>query len=121
MVVAQVDDGHALVDDELPQVPPGRRVGARQRQAVRQLLGHSRWGRQGVNYEKILFTAIHITCLHVCMFASQQYSMSDFNSCLNHPTDPWRLLLLGQYPCVPDNGSIRLVLPKTDKHQMNIS
>ena len=118
MVVAQVDGGHPLFDDELPQVPSWRRLGARQRQAVRQLLGHSRWRRQGVNYKKILFTAVHITCLQ---FASQQYSMSDFNYCLNHPTDPWRLLLLGQYPRVPDNRSIWLALPKkTNQHKMNI-
>ena len=58
------------------------------------------------------------TTLHVYKFASQQYSMSDLNNCLNHPTDPWRLLFLGEYPRVPDTGSIRLVLPKTDK--MNI-
>ena len=62
MVVAQVDGGHPLVDDELPQVPPWRRLGARQRQAVWQLLGHSRWRRQGVNYKESLFTAVHITC-----------------------------------------------------------
>ena len=61
------------------------------------------------------------TAPYMWRLASQQYSMPDLNCCLNHPTDPWRLLLLGQYPCVPDNGSIRLVLPKTDKHQMNIS
>ena len=65
MVDVQVDVGHPLVDDELPQVPPWRRLGARQRQAVRQLLGHSRWRRQGENYKKILFTADHITCLQV--------------------------------------------------------
>ena len=46
--------------------------------------------------------------------------MSDFNCCLNHPTDPWRLLFLDQYPRVPDNRSIRLVLPKTEKHKMTI-
>ena len=66
MVDVQVDVGHLVVDDELPQVPPWRRVGARQRQAVRQLLGHSRWGRQGVDYTKISVTAVHITCLQVC-------------------------------------------------------
>ena len=66
MVDAQVDVGHPLVDDELPQVPSWRRLGARQRQAVRQLLGHSRWGRQGVDYKESLFTAVRITCLQVC-------------------------------------------------------
>ena len=55
------------------------------------------------------------TTLHVCKFASQQYSMSDLNCRLNHPTDPWRLLFLGEYPRVSYTGSIRLVLPKTDK------
>ena len=66
MVDVQVDVGHLVVDDELPQVPSWRRVGARQRQAVRQLLGHSGWRRQGVNYKKMLITAVHITCLQVC-------------------------------------------------------
>ena len=61
MVDVQVDVGHPLVDDELPQVPSWRRLGARQRQAVRQLLGHSRWRRQGVDYKESLFTAVHIT------------------------------------------------------------
>ena len=38
--------------------------------------------------------------------------MSDLNCRLNHPTDPWRLLFLGGYPRVPDNGSIWLALTK---------
>ena len=59
--------------------------------------------------------------LHVCKFASQQYSMSDFNYCLNHPTDPWRLLFLSQHPRVSDNGSIWLALPKkTNQQKMTI-
>ena len=45
--------------------------------------------------------------------------MSDFNCCLNHPTDPWRLLFFGQHPRVPDNGSIWLALSKTDKPTQN--
>ena len=68
MVVAQVDGGHPLVDDELPEVPPGGRPGARQCQAVRQLLGHPWRRRKGANnlnsidwkmhFRKRLFDAI---------------------------------------------------------------
>ena len=45
----QIDVGHPLVDDELPEVPPGGRAGARQCQAVRQLLGHPWRRRKGAN------------------------------------------------------------------------
>ena len=118
MVDVQVDVGHPLVDDELPQVPSWRRVGARQRQAVRQLLGHSWWRRQGENYKESLFTADHITFKSL---QANKIQMSDLNCRLNHPTDPWRLLFLGQHPRVPDNGNIWLVLPKKpSQHKMTI-
>ena len=92
MVDVQVDVGHPLVDDKLPQVPPWRRVGARERQAVRQLLGHSGWGRQGVNY-KVFFLAVHITfkslqanniqCLTLIVVSIIQQIPSGYSSLVN--------------------------------------
>ena len=45
----QGDVGHPLVHDELPEVPLGGQPGAGECEAIRKLLGHSRWRCEGAN------------------------------------------------------------------------